>query len=38
LKELGPPAHKQPKKFWPGGKDGIENRFKWANLMKTRLK
>ncbi len=38
LKELDLPAHKQPKKFWLGGKNRIENRFKWANLMKRRLK
>jgi hypothetical protein len=34
LKEMGLLAHKQPKKFWLGGKNGIANRMKWATLMK----
>jgi hypothetical protein len=38
LKELGLPAHRQSKKFCLGGKNGNENSFKWANLMKIRLK
>jgi hypothetical protein len=38
LKEMGVLAHKQPKKFWLGSKNGITNRMKWATLTKEELR
>jgi hypothetical protein len=32
------PAHKQPKNFWRGGRNGAQNSLDWAKIMKRELK
>jgi hypothetical protein len=31
-------AHKQPKKFWLGGRKNLNNSLDWANIIKPELK
>ncbi len=38
LSKLNLPPHKQHKKFWLGGKNGIATQLKWATLISKRLK
>ncbi len=35
---MGLLAHKQPKNFWLGERNGVQNRFNWANITKRELK